>query len=87
MQNITRNKTSTLPIVGPADRLKPSQATFIRPAQMSIFARVTSYPPLGQVTCLQRAQKLLRPEEDDAVSKAIYECTVSNILIYYIFPV
>jgi hypothetical protein len=69
MQVNTRNKTSTFPIVGPADRLKPSQTTFIRPAQMSLFARVTSYPPLGQVTCLQRTPKTLRPEEVDAVSK------------------
>ncbi|KAJ6140550.1 Raffinose synthase [Penicillium chermesinum] len=45
---------STLPITGAAERLKPSQATFIRPAQMSLFARVTSYPPLGQVTCIKR---------------------------------
>ncbi|KAJ5532364.1 Raffinose synthase [Penicillium frequentans] len=67
MQGLIRNKNSTLPIVGPADRVKPSQITFIRPAQMSLFARVTSYPPLGQVTCLQRPQKTLRPEEDDAV--------------------
>ncbi|KAJ5778180.1 hypothetical protein N7520_001426 [Penicillium odoratum] len=34
---------------------------------MSLFARVTSYPPLGQVTSLQRVQKALRSEEDDAV--------------------
>ncbi|KAJ5565019.1 Raffinose synthase [Penicillium frequentans] len=67
MQGLIRNKNSTLPIVGPADRVKPSQITFIRPAQMSLFARVTSYPPLGQVTCLQRPQKTLQPEEDDAV--------------------
>ncbi|KAJ5362568.1 hypothetical protein N7541_003412 [Penicillium brevicompactum] len=27
-----------------------------RPDQMSMFARITSYPPLGQVTCLRRSQ-------------------------------
>ncbi|KAJ5659336.1 Raffinose synthase [Penicillium longicatenatum] len=67
MQVNTRDKTSTFPIVGPADRLKPSQTTFIRPSQMSLLARVTSYPPLGQVTCLQRTPKTLRPEEVDAI--------------------
>lgn len=41
---------------------------FIRPAQMSLFANLTSYPPLGQVTCVRRVQKALRSEEDDVVS-------------------
>ena len=67
MQVSTRN-TSTLPIVGARNRQRPPQATFIRPAQMSLFARVTCYPPLGQVTCPQRVQKALRSEDDDAVS-------------------
>ncbi|KAJ5812070.1 Raffinose synthase [Penicillium riverlandense] len=66
MQVNTRD-TSTLPIRGPADRQKPSQALFLRPAQMSLFARVTCYPPLGQSTCVQRVQKALRSEEDDSL--------------------
>ncbi|KAJ5090662.1 Aldolase-type TIM barrel [Penicillium argentinense] len=64
MQVDTRN-TSTLPIVGP-DKNK-SRTAFVRPAQMSLFARVTSYPPLGQVTCLPRVQRTLRSEKDDVV--------------------
>ncbi|CEJ55486.1 hypothetical protein PMG11_01739 [Penicillium brasilianum] len=66
MQACTRNTASTLPIIGPGENQKKRQATFIRPAQMSLFARVTSYPPLGQVTNLQR-QKSLAPEESDTV--------------------
>lgn len=31
------------------------QAKFIRPAQMSLFARLTCYPPLGEVTCVKRS--------------------------------
>ncbi|KAJ5949150.1 hypothetical protein N7454_000734 [Penicillium verhagenii] len=67
MQSNTTNKTSTFPTVGPTHRLKKSQTTFIRPAQMSLFARVTSYPPLGQLTPLQRGQNTLRSEEEDLV--------------------
>lgn len=29
---------------------KPTQIKFPRPAQMALFARLTTYPPLGQVT-------------------------------------
>ncbi|KAJ9263922.1 hypothetical protein DTO212C5_7340 [Paecilomyces variotii] len=44
---------------------KASQVRFVRPAQMSLFAQVTSYPPLGQVTCVPRLQKTLKSEDDD----------------------
>ncbi|KAI7977615.1 hypothetical protein EIK77_010206 [Talaromyces pinophilus] len=44
------------------------QAKFIRPAQMSLFARVACYPPLGEVTCLKRSQQSVSvtsfPEQD-----------------------
>ncbi|KAK2809194.1 hypothetical protein FQN50_004030 [Emmonsiellopsis sp. PD_5] len=33
---------------------RPSQIKFIRPAQMSLFADITTWPPLGHVTCLKR---------------------------------
>lgn len=66
MQAGIRKTTSTLPIIGPGEDQKIRQVTFIRPAQMGLFARVTCYPPLGQVTSLQR-QKELKPEEDDTV--------------------
>lgn len=69
MQATTRHTTSTLPIVGATHKQRPSQSVFIRPVQMGLFARVTCYPPLGQVTCLQRVQKALRSEEDDVVSR------------------
>ncbi|EAW10291.1 putative raffinose synthase protein Sip1 [Aspergillus clavatus NRRL 1] len=66
MQISTRN-TSTLPITGPGRHQMPSRLEFYRPAQMSLFARVTCYPPLGQVTCLPRIQKALKSEKDDTV--------------------
>lgn len=47
--------------------LGSSKDQFIRPAQMGLFSRVTSYPPLGQVTCPQRIQKALGSKEDDTV--------------------
>ncbi|ODH31435.1 hypothetical protein ACO22_03448 [Paracoccidioides brasiliensis] len=34
---------------------RPSQIKFVRAAQMSLFADITSWPPLGQVTCLKRS--------------------------------
>ncbi|PYH47378.1 putative raffinose synthase protein Sip1 [Aspergillus saccharolyticus JOP 1030-1] len=56
MQSDTRYR-STLPICGPDPKyIKKSQVKFIRPAQMSLFARVTSYPPLGQITCPKGAE-------------------------------
>ncbi|RAL15943.1 putative raffinose synthase protein Sip1 [Aspergillus homomorphus CBS 101889] len=58
MQSDTRYR-STLPICGPDPKyIKKSQVKFTRPAQMSLFARVTSYPPLGQITCLKAAESL-----------------------------
>ncbi|PGH34935.1 hypothetical protein GX50_02286 [[Emmonsia] crescens] len=33
---------------------RPSQIKFVRAAQMSLFADITTWPPLGQVTCLKR---------------------------------
>ncbi|PGH14700.1 hypothetical protein AJ79_02866 [Helicocarpus griseus UAMH5409] len=33
---------------------RPSQIKFVRAAQMGLFADITSWPPLGQVTCLRR---------------------------------
>ncbi|KAL1965889.1 hypothetical protein VTN77DRAFT_5022 [Rasamsonia byssochlamydoides] len=42
-----------------------SQIKFIRPAQMSLFARVTCYPPLGEVTCVRRFQQARNSSEDD----------------------
>ena len=32
------------------------QINLIRPAQMSLFARVRSYPPLGQVTTVKKGE-------------------------------
>ncbi|KXG53729.1 Aldolase-type TIM barrel [Penicillium griseofulvum] len=64
MQVNNRDIPSTLPIQGPSKNNRQQLAPFIRPAQMAMFARITSYPPLGQITCLQPAQKALRSEED-----------------------
>ncbi|CDM26666.1 Glycoside hydrolase, family 56, sperm surface protein PH20 [Penicillium roqueforti FM164] len=63
MEVINRD-TSTLPIQGPSQSARQLQASFVHPAQMAMFARVTSYPPLGQITCLQTAKKASRLEED-----------------------
>lgn len=69
---VNTTEPSSLPILGPQpqkQQKKPaSQLRFIRPAQMSLFARVSCYPPLGQVTCPQRIQKALELEKDDTVS-------------------
>jgi hypothetical protein len=51
----------------PRPSTSSSQIKFIRPAQMSLFARVTSYPPLGEVTCVKRYQKALVSSDDDIV--------------------
>lgn len=48
---------------------------------MAMFARVTSYPPLGQITCLQPGQKALRPEED-AVSLSISSSLMLPTIIF-----
>lgn len=66
---VNTTEPSSLPILGPQQQKKPaSQLRFIRPAQMSLFARVSCYPPLGQVTCPQRIQKALELEKEDTVS-------------------
>ncbi|KAF7715744.1 Galactinol-sucrose galactosyltransferase [Penicillium ucsense] len=52
----TQNVSSTLPIIGPGKNQKTRQATFIRSAQMGLFARLTCYPPLSQVTNWRRRQ-------------------------------
>lgn len=60
----------------PGSSSASSQIQFIRPAQMSLFARVISYPPLGEVTCVKRYQKMLGFSDDDLVS--IHPPTLSN---------
>lgn len=50
-----------------------SQVKFIRPAQMSLFADITCYPPLGQVTYVRRIQKARSSEADDTVSEALMD--------------
>ncbi|BCR83996.1 putative raffinose synthase protein Sip1 [Aspergillus chevalieri] len=73
----------SLPILGPQPHQKQqkkpaSQLRFIRPAQMSLFARVSCYPPLGQVTCPQRIQKALELEKDDTLRfTVVIESSVS----------
>jgi hypothetical protein len=74
MEVNTRHTTSTLPIVGANQRHTTS--SFTRPVQMGLFTRVTSYPPLGQITCLQRIQKALRSEKDDAVRMILFRPTL-----------
>ena len=68
---------SSLPILGPQPQQqqpRKKQLTFIRPAQMSLFARVSCYPPLGEVTCPSRVQKALELEKGDMVSIQNYDC-------------
>lgn len=66
MQVLSTEPTS-LPVLGPRVQ-QHKQALFVRPAQMSLFARVSCYPPLAQVSCPQRIQKALELEKDDTVS-------------------
>lgn len=40
-----------------AEEERPSQITFIRDAQMSLFANLVSWPPLGQVTFVERKKE------------------------------
>jgi hypothetical protein len=47
---------------------KALQINFIRPAQMSLFAKITCYPPLGEVTCVQRNQRASTFNDGDKVS-------------------
>lgn len=68
MQVNTGQTSSTLPIAGGSRREGAPHESFVRPAQMSLFARVTCYPPLGQVTPLRRIEKALLSENDDTVS-------------------
>ncbi|EKV17169.1 Raffinose synthase protein Sip1, putative [Penicillium digitatum PHI26] len=56
---------STLPIQGPSQSVRQPQASLASQAQMALFARITSYPPLGKMTCLRSAQKSSRSEEDN----------------------
>ncbi|GKZ64696.1 hypothetical protein AnigIFM50267_005767 [Aspergillus niger] len=68
MQANTRHR-STLPIYGPDRKnIKKSQIKFIRPAQMSLLARVTCYPPLGQITCHQRRSRSSGSTEPDTIN-------------------
>ncbi|KAJ5964367.1 uncharacterized protein N7479_004243 [Penicillium vulpinum] len=77
MQVNNRDTSSTFPIQGPSQTLREPQAPFARTAQMAMFARVTSYPPLGQITRLQPAQKTLRSEEDALRFTVIIESSSS----------
>jgi hypothetical protein len=72
-EQIDRN-TSNLPIIGLGHSKQNQSTTFARPVQMGLFARVTCYPPLGQLTCLPRTQNKLRSEKDpdDTVSTINY---------------
>lgn len=60
--------SSAEPVSLPVRGSRVQQAPFVRPAQMSLFARVSCYPPLAQVSCPQRIQKTLELEKDDTVS-------------------
>jgi len=72
MEAVTRNTSSTIPIVGPGNNQKIRQATFIRPAQMTLFARVTCYPPLGQVTNLQRRKASASSQADTVCTSCVF---------------
>lgn len=61
---------STRPIFGPECNQQVSPAQIVRSEQTSMFARVTCYPPLGQLTCPQRIQKTLESEKDDTVGSS-----------------
>ncbi|CAG8087905.1 unnamed protein product [Penicillium salamii] len=49
------DSTSTLPIRGLAPNVKQSTKP-VRSDQIAMFARVISYPPLGQLTCVRKPQ-------------------------------
>ncbi|KAJ5757936.1 uncharacterized protein N7511_006630 [Penicillium nucicola] len=57
----TRQTSSSPPVQEPEQETQKSVGIFCRPDQIAMFARVTSYPPLGQLTNIRRS-------EDDAVS-------------------
>ncbi|KAL4890989.1 hypothetical protein BDV59DRAFT_76243 [Aspergillus ambiguus] len=61
-----QSSTSAAPILGPNVH-RQMQAHFNRPAQMTLFSRVTCAPPLGQVTCPPRIQKGLGLDQDDTL--------------------
>lgn len=72
MEAVTRNTSSTVPIIGPGNNQKIRQITFIRPAQMTLFARVTCYPPLGQVTNLQRRKASTSSQVDAVCTSCVF---------------
>ena len=95
---VATKDTPIHPVVGAADkqqqsspkqqqsRKSKSQVKFIRPAQMSLFAGISCFPPLGQVTHVRRIQKALSSEADDTVSEVFFfSCSAVRLLgpIYY----
>jgi hypothetical protein len=46
---------------------RPSQINFVRAAQMSLFANVMCWPPLGQVTFLKRKGEATEKSVKDKV--------------------
>lgn len=80
---VNTKEPSSLPILGPhlqqqqqrqqQHQPSPQSHQFLRPAQMSLFARISCYPPLGQVTCPQRIQRALELEKEDTVSSIASE--------------
>lgn len=61
------------------DEERPSQIKFVRPAQMSLFANVRSWPPLGQVTVLNREKG------DGKNSKDTVRCVYASALSTRLF--
>ncbi|KAJ6082468.1 hypothetical protein N7499_007342 [Penicillium canescens] len=57
-----RKSTSPLPIRESGQDTQTSPGTVVRPDQLAMFARVTSYPPLGQLTNIRRSE-----DDDDAL--------------------
>ena len=62
----------------PSQPQKALQINFVRPAQMSLFAKITCYPPLGEVTCVQRDQTASSIDEVDKVSLSYFTFLASN---------
>ncbi|THC99737.1 hypothetical protein EYZ11_000787 [Aspergillus tanneri] len=58
---------STRPISGPSGSQRVAQAAYNRAYQASMFARVTCYPPVGQVTCPKRIQRALESDKADTL--------------------
>lgn len=61
---------------------RPSQIKFVRAAQMSLFANVTCWPPLGQVTFLKRR---VEGTETGAKDKVCHSRTVDSLLPQFVF--